>query len=271
MINRRRRIGWILGTVALGGLLLVALFVVSFGGSVQAQDPIPSDTNCIVDAGGAGGCTANDFGITDIQLLDVQTPCTGAGSTATITMKVFAFTGSPERYDVGIFINTDGSGDAINGASCYHTFLQPVDVAGNANYSPTSGVGPYWEGEPLQLDDICGDSEGNNQEIVFNTVESFSIACVDTDNDGLVDVHACASYDNNRVGVCTGPADAIPGTPSKCGCTLVNLPFTPTAVTLSDVSATGDDSAIVPLLAAFGILAVVTFFLLRRVRARQPV
>jgi hypothetical protein len=117
--------------------------------------------------------------------------------------------------------------------------------------------------------DICADSEGNNVDIVFNTINSFDIACVDTDGDGLVDVHACASYDNNRQNTCTGAADAIPGTPSKCGCTLVNLPFTPTAVTLSDVSATGSDSAIVPLLAAFGILAVVTFFLLRRVRANQ--
>jgi hypothetical protein len=264
-MRKKRKFGWLVGMLAIAGLFVTALFVVSFGGSALAQD---SDTNCLLAASGLDGCTANDFGITNITLFNIQTPCTGVGTTATVQMQLTAMVGSPERYDVGYFINTDGSGDAINGASCYHTYLRPLADDTNSNYNPDGG--PFWQGEPpVSSGDICADSEGNNVDIVFNTINSFDIACVDTDGDGLVDVHACASYDNNRQNTCTGAADAIPGTPSKCGCTLVNLPFTPTAVTLSDVSATGNDSAIVPLLAAFGILAVVTFFLLRRVRANQ--
>jgi hypothetical protein len=268
MIRKKRRIGWILGTFAFAGLLIVALFVVSFGGSAHAQT---SDNNCIVAAGGASNCTANDFGITNIELLTVLSPCTGPGSVATVTMRLTAMVGSPERYDVGYFISTDGSSDAINGSSCYHSFLQPLAADDNSNYDPTGGAGPFWQGEATDTSDICGDSEGNNQQITFDTLESFGITCVDTDNDGFVDVQACASYDNNQQNTCTGPAGAIPGTPSKCGCSIFNFPFTPTAVTLSDVSASGNESAIAPLLAAFGILAVATFFLLRRVRARQPV
>lgn len=265
----KRKIGWMLATVAIAGLLVVALFVLSFGGSAYAQD---SDTNCMLAASGLDGCTANDFGITDIDLLNVVSPCTGLGTTAMVTMRLTATVGSPERYDIGYFINTDGTSNAITGTTCYHSYLRPLAADDNSNYNPIGG--PYWQGEPPQIDpngDTCADSEGTNVSIVFDTLETFSIVCADNDGNGLVDVHACASYDNNRQNTCMGSAEAIPGTPSKCGCTLFNLPFTPTAVTLSDVSAIGDKSAIVPLLAAFGILAVVTFFLLRRVRAKQAV
>ena len=253
-----------MGMIAFAGLLVTALFMVSFGGSAFAQD---FDNNCLLAASGLDGCTANDFGITNIELLNVVTPCTGEGTTATVSMRLTALVGSPQRYDIGYFINTDGSGDAINGTTCYHTYLRPLADDTNSNYDPITG--PYWQGEPTDTADVCADSEGSNVDIIFDTLNTFDIACVDTDNDGLVDVHACASYDNNQQNTCTGAADAVPGTPSKCGCTLVNLPFTPTAVTLSDVSAIGDESAIAPLLAAFGILAIVTFFLLRRVRANQ--
>lgn len=266
MVKTRRRIGWLLGTVALAGLFVALLLVLS-SGSAFAQ----SDNNCIVAAGGASNCTANDFGITNIELLTVLTPCTGEGTTATVKMRLTAAVGSPERYDVGYFISTDGSGDAINGSSCYHSFLQPVSPDNNATYDPIGGLGPFWQGEATDTLDICGDSEGNNQPIIFDTLETFDVVCTDSDGNGLVDVHACASYDNNQQNTCTGPAGAIPGTPSKCGCTTFNFPWTPTAVTLSDVSAAGNESAIAPLLAAFGILAVATFFLLRRVRTRQPV
>ena len=73
-MTKRKRIGWILGTVTLAGILLAVLLVVS-SGSALAQT---SDTNCIVAAGGVGGCTANDFGITDIDLLSTSMELLGA-------------------------------------------------------------------------------------------------------------------------------------------------------------------------------------------------
>ena len=141
-MTKKRRIGWIVGFVAFAGLLITALLIVSFGGSAFAQT---SDNNCInVASGGLDNCTANDFGITNITLLDVITPCSGEGTTATLRMQLTAEVGSPERYDVGYFISTDGSGDAINGSSCYHTYLQPLAANDNSNYDPVGG--PYWQG-----------------------------------------------------------------------------------------------------------------------------
>jgi hypothetical protein len=40
--------------------------------------------------------------------------------------------------------------------------------------------------------------------------------------DGFVDIHACASWDNNTGTLCADVADAFPGTPAKCSCDLIN-------------------------------------------------
>jgi hypothetical protein len=82
--------------------------------------------SCVDDVTGrANTCTANDVQITDFEivqngLLDV---CTGPGDTATLLVDATLIAGASERYDIGIFVATDG-GDARAGA-CYRDYLPP--------------------------------------------------------------------------------------------------------------------------------------------------
>jgi len=104
---------------------------------------------CVNDYQPGSVCTANDVRIVGIEATNVISPCSGEGTTA-ITEFVFdiraqASGSSPNRYDIGIFVDLDGvtktvsgklqggaqlSGAPTNNADgvnrtngCYHTFL----------------------------------------------------------------------------------------------------------------------------------------------------
>lgn len=104
---------------------------------------------CVNDYTPGSNCTANDVRIVGIEATNVISPCSGEGTTA-ITEFVFdiraqASGSSPNRYDIGIFVDLDGvtktvsgklqggaqlSGALLNNADevvrtngCYHTFL----------------------------------------------------------------------------------------------------------------------------------------------------
>jgi hypothetical protein len=75
--------------------------------------------------------------------------------------------------------------------------------------------GPWWDGG-TDLDS-CGDIESNT-ELVITLDNDLRFPCVDDDMDGVADVHACASWDNNTNTTCPGLSGAFPGTNAKCGC-----------------------------------------------------
>jgi hypothetical protein len=157
---------------------------------------------------------------------------------ANVSFEVYFSSASPKRYDTGLFIALDG-GSAITGYNtCYHDYLAaPLTTSPTyvAYYPPGDPAlddvinGPWWNGEPSDTGDLCGEVAPNTAAIMQST-DPIWISCVDTNGDGRVDVNVCGSYDNNSGNTCVNESGAYPGTPSKCGCMTVNLDFTPTAV-----------------------------------------
>lgn len=267
--KRRRPVMWVLAAILIGGLLPVLILVLSTQ-AAAAQEGVTYDRLCMEDAyGGSVNCTANDFGITSIEFLEVLDPCTFEGDTATVRMLLTAKVGSPERYDVGYYLAVSGTNAIDAGNQCYHSFLQPVSVDNNVTYSPTSGVGPFWQGTEASPD-ICGDSEGSDIDIEFITPDIITILCTDSpdDPDDQVDIHVCASYKQANDSFCPDVSGSVPGAPSKCGCTLFNLPFDPTGITLGDVSAESAQTPWLPLAAALLLLVAATILVIRL--RRQP-
>ena len=249
----------------------------------EAQEGVAYDNLCLEDAyGGKVNCTANDSGATNIEFISVTKPCQFVGDTATVRLLLTAVVGSPERYDIGHFLALDGNNAIDAGNSCYHSYLQPVSVDSNVTYSPTSGVGPFWQGSESRID-VCGDSQGNNNDITvlapgaisFSTPTDITVLCQDSpdDPDGQVDIKIRASYKQANDSFCPDVTGAVPGTASKCGCSLFNLPFKPTGSKIGDVSAEpvlAPWLSIVALLLVFSLSAsTVAVLLFRRGRDRD--
>jgi hypothetical protein len=49
------------------------------------------------------------------------------------------------------------------------------------------------------------------------------VPCTDTDGNGQLDVPSCLSWDNQSRDNCSGPSQAVAGTPAKCRCEQVNV------------------------------------------------
>jgi hypothetical protein len=130
-----------------------------------------------------------------------------------VRFKAEIVAGSTERYDIGLFIATDG-GSAQTGNSCYHDFLQPV-TTGTPDL--TSGFGPFRETEGNKADN-CGDTLQGESNF-YSTQAEVTFLCADNNNDGIVDpISTCLSWDNNVNGTCLDVTDAFPSTNSKCRC-----------------------------------------------------
>lgn len=289
---------------------------------VAFQTSTVSETGsfCVNDYQPGSVCTANDVRIVGIQATGVISPCTGEGTKAT-TQFIFdirsqASGASPNRWDIGIFVDLDGvaklngnkleGGAQLSGATannpdgvtrvngCYHTMLAPPLVTSpayatvpNDRLLTTTGVvnvsdgindlydQPWWNGtlpngstdnHPDGRLDTCGDIQQATQ--LFKTIDTVEVVCTDNDGDGRVDLSVCTSWDNAQTtgnsGLCTDVTGAFPSTKSKCNCTFVNFPFTPTAITLSDVNASQTSRWILPVVGAVLLLAVVSIVILRR-------
>ena len=221
--------------------------------------------NYCVEDGGASNCTAQDFGIKELYFDSVITPC-GADPThpnqAYVTFKAVLTTARPERYDVSIYIALDG-GSAATGDNCLHDYLNapltttPTYIA----FYPAGDTtvddivdGPWYNGDVAYPTDVCGDMEPNTT--VIKTLEPVWIACVDTTGDGHVDVSACGGYNQNLGDICTGVTQAVPGTTAKCGCSVFELPFTPTGIEGLSFSARSGAVSTGLILSALGLLLI---------------
>jgi len=210
--------------------------------NVQAQNTgIPG--GCVAEEGNLNkaNCTANDVRLTAVvgkpTIFDECHGGTNAGglcpngdadcpggtcgaggctnlTTDTVTFSaVGQFSAGPQRYDVGIYIATDGDavppgakvGDGARTGECtrFDFGANTVDLDGDA----------------------CGDILANStQNVEFGPV---TVRCVDTDGDGKLDIINCETWGNGANEVptqnsdCTGTVDVVAGTPSKCGCGLL--------------------------------------------------
>ncbi|MGD2178783.1 MAG: hypothetical protein PVG71_13290, partial [Anaerolineae bacterium] len=158
-------------------------------------------------------CTANDVVVSRLEVLEVIDGCDYPGDTATATLRAVFDATANERYDLGFFSALDG-GDARTG-ECYHDYLNPL--SDTVPYSPTSGVGGFWNAEQAEdSSDTCGDIERGVE--TYYDLLPISFVCVDEDGDGLAEIDTCLSWDNTRNNTCDSVDDAVPNTRAKCWC-----------------------------------------------------
>ena len=199
---------------------------------------------CVRDFQPGANCTANDVRIEQLTPVNVIEDCvTGTPGWATVVFEAMvSASGSPNRYDIGIFIGLGTAADeALTGDNCLHDYLEPPLTA-TPTYTdlrPPGGNGvnelvggPWLTNEPSDPTDTCGDI-GSNTEF-YKTLVQVTLACVNRDFDvgDTADAHVCVSWDNNTNSTCTDVSGAFPGTNSKCGCSIVDLGIAPTPVDL---------------------------------------
>lgn len=218
---------------------------------------------CVRDFQPGAVCTANDVRIQALNLVSIVESCdAGVFGQAEAVFEAFVSSvGSPERYDIGLFVAQDG-GSARDGDACFHDFLAPP-LTPAPTFGDKNGDGvPDLDGGPwLDADsDLCGDVTAGTQ--LFKMTPALRVACVDTNGNGIVDASVCTSWDNNTATTCSSLADAFPGTNAKCGCERVELgiPISPPVPALPYGV----------LIGLFTLLAGGGSFLLRRRRTGPP-
>jgi uncharacterized repeat protein (TIGR01451 family) len=152
-------------------------------------------------------CTANDVGISNVAVAGGSVPsCTG-GQQVTLDLDVTVTTGGPARWDVGIFISRDGKDG------------QPLPANGGAA-SCNVAVLPFSPAPFRNLDnDGCGDiqSPPGSSTLRLNGTQLLCKAFSGTA--GRLGVSFVVSWDNQASpsgSTCTGNADPVPNTKSKC-------------------------------------------------------
>jgi hypothetical protein len=175
-------------------------------------------TNITVTEGGSGSCTSTTGTCTCTSVSSPPTNCATDPHQAgcvTFTADYKVVLGAQTRYDIGLYIATDGGGTdgALTGQCVVSVITQANAPATFFNPDPTDlGL------KPLQPNDVCGDIENttaHNPQIVHQTV---STACV-AGADGKLKLPNCTSWRQPGSNTeCTQYSDAYPGSPSKCNC-----------------------------------------------------
>jgi uncharacterized repeat protein (TIGR01451 family) len=208
---------------SISNLLAVSALLLLPGGALLAQGE--TGDFCVRDYLANAGCSANDVRIEQLSVVSVVEDCeTGVVGEATVIFEALVSAdGSPDRYDIGLFLALDG-GSAFDGDACYHDYLDPpltaTPVYGDDNGDLVDDIvdGPWWDGSGSGPDDsdTCGDIESDTQ--VIKTLAAISVVCADSNGDGSADVAVCTSWDNQVDNNCSSVQGAAPGAPSKCSC-----------------------------------------------------
>jgi len=161
--------------------------------------------------------------------------CANAGDTVDVDFFGLVQANSPTRYNIGFYLDLSG-GNALKGGVCYHGFLAPACPAnGNAGcINVTGGAGPFYNAQNDPLN-ICGDVVSDYGNGVIQSLVDLPhdplhfgnrflrVPCVDKDNNGIIDIGTCISWDNNAGSGCTRWNDTYPSTPSKCRCGRIDI------------------------------------------------
>lgn len=193
------------------------LMVVAYIGFIVYTTPIvaaQSSTTgaCIKAASTYDNCTANDTGFGAFTVINVTDGCTSPSDTFTAEIKAEVISTGQTKYDVGMWINLDGT-DAINGNSCYRQILSPGVASPYPGLNLTGGNGPF----RIEDGDSCGDIRQNESN--FAQLQPLQFACSDANADGMADINGCVSWAQSADSIaCSTVNDALPGTGSKCRC-----------------------------------------------------
>ena len=207
-----------LGALVLGGLLLGA-------------QPAASADNCIQDKFGKSlVCTANDV---RIAFADNIRDTSGNPLSQCLSGQPFSFiadfhvtVGATSRYDIGLWFATDGdpNHDGARSGTCSVNDITDLhtDPAGTVQLG--SAFAANLDGDACRDINTANGWGPPNGRVV--TVRVDNVSCVDTDNDGKLNLPNCTSWSQNTGGVCNVPNDTVPGSPSKCSCDITfNLPI----------------------------------------------
>jgi hypothetical protein len=112
-------------------------------------------------------CTANDVRLAQFNLLSGPPSCI-KGEDITVTLLGEFIATSDQRWDIGMFIATDGGNPNSLGGTCYNDYLHVVS-ADNSDLDLTGGSGPFHNGEISEdPGDTCGDLD-QGQNAFFQT------------------------------------------------------------------------------------------------------
>jgi uncharacterized repeat protein (TIGR01451 family) len=185
--------------------LLAGVVSIAFTFKVQAQTAtitaLTGQSCTGTRAGRNLGCTANDFavglGFTQPALNAIQNCITGEYISIDVIASITS--GSPERYDVGIFIGENGNDPTVNNAANMCSL----------GVFPTSPL-PYFSADA----DVCGDFKGSSTATLrVNTVR---LLCAPTAGSNLVNVPYVVAWDNQISGSTCTTANLTANTNSKC-------------------------------------------------------
>lgn len=190
-----------------------------------------------VQALGGNSCTAGDVTFVLVGLGTQTTGCVNNSGDVTMFLgATLRNTAANNRYDVGMFINTDGSGSALTGTTCARQDLTPLGTQNVTTCPPldlADGSGPY-----LNLNgNGCGDlaktgtltscsGGGGDSFFVFPTAITFPCADLNP-RTGFIQIPTCATWANSAGEItCNSESDLKPGTGSKCNCAVIqsNVP-----------------------------------------------
>jgi len=171
-------------------------------------------------------CTANDVGLASYTLLSGPTACL-EGEDITVTLLGQFVSTASERWDIGVFVATDGGNPNALGGKCYNDYLNPVS-ADNSDLNLSGGLGPFYNGEISEdPGDTCGDIQ-QGQNAFFQT-EQITIKCEDSNDNGIADVNSCTVWSNatsdgsENKPSCTSETDTTAETKAKCTCGNVEI------------------------------------------------
>jgi uncharacterized repeat protein (TIGR01451 family) len=198
------------------------------------------NTQCAGDRFGSNlGCTANDVQITQMQALSPPPSCIGGG-TITLDLLLTINFGSPNRWDVGVFLSNDGRNAQLTVANGGATSCS-VAVLPNSS--------PFLNLDPNSGTDTCGDGNGTigggtgSGQIVMNNV---TVTCRAAGSGGLY-IPFVVSWDNQASPsglTCNGIDDPVPSTKSKCNAPIIEL--TPQVQVLPAIAKTDGKTEITP-------------------------
>lgn len=210
--------------------------------SAGAARALTTGSYCVDASNGtSNNCTSNDVTFVLVGLGIQGDGCVNTNDTVSISLQgVIRNTTAQTRYDIGLWVNTDGTSAKTGGATtCARDHLQPVGTAfdttcGAGHLNLSGGSGPYLN----QDGDSCGDlfdggASGTGcsspwPDSVYTFPAPITFPCRDPSNSGFVSIPTCATWGNqtNEVshqtgastGQCLNDNDLEPGTKAKCNC-----------------------------------------------------
>lgn len=158
-------------------------------------------TQCAADRFGTDlNCTANDVSITGMSIIGDTTSCVG-GTSVTLDLQMTVNFGSPNRWDIGIFISNDGKSPQ---------YMSPTGAA-------TCSVSALPASSPFQNlnANACGDGGGSLSGIHY--MPNATVPCQSTTGaGGNLYIPFVVSWNHQSSGTCNSSLDVVPAGNSKC-------------------------------------------------------